>query len=101
MSADLSFSLSGGTDFNCLIVFGPIAMSWGTSATLAGQFKELKQHFHLSHVVMVGDRGMSAQARITEDIAPAGMDWIHRAARAGDQGTAGQWRLAALAVRSA
>jgi hypothetical protein len=76
MSADLSFSLSGGTDFNCLIVFGPIAMSWGTSATLAGQFKELKQHFHLSHVVMVGDRGMIAQARITEDIAPAGMDWI-------------------------
>lgn len=44
--------------------------------TLAGQVEKLKQRFHLDHVVMVGDRGMITQARITEDIAPAGLDWI-------------------------
>ena len=44
--------------------------------TLAGQVEKLKQCFHLDHVVMVGDRGMITQARITEDIAPAGLDWI-------------------------
>ena len=30
----------------------------------------------LDHVVLVGDRGMIAEARITEDIKPAGLDWI-------------------------
>lgn len=44
--------------------------------TLAGQIEKLKQRFHLDHVVMVGDRGMITQARITEDIASAGLDWI-------------------------
>jgi transposase len=44
--------------------------------TLAGQVEKLKRHFHLDHVVMVGDRGMITQARITEDIASAGLDWI-------------------------
>ena len=44
--------------------------------TLAGQVEKLKRRFHLDHVVMVGDRGMITQARITEDIAPAGLDWI-------------------------
>jgi hypothetical protein len=43
--------------------------------TLAGQVEKLKQRFHLDHVVMVGDRGMIT-ARINEDIAPAGLDWI-------------------------
>jgi len=44
--------------------------------TLAGQVEKLKRRFHLDHVVMVGDRGMITQARITENIAPAGLDWI-------------------------
>src|SRR5271165_591379 len=44
--------------------------------TLAGQIEKLKRRFHLDHVVMVGDRGMITQARITEDIASAGLDWI-------------------------
>src|ERR1700752_1619409 len=35
--------------------------------TLAGQVEKLKQRFHLDHVVMVGDRGMITQARVTED----------------------------------
>ncbi|HME21118.1 MAG TPA: transposase [Acetobacteraceae bacterium] len=44
--------------------------------TLATQVDKLKQRFHLDHVVLVGDRGMITQARITEDIKAAGLDWI-------------------------
>src|SRR5271170_6472056 len=44
--------------------------------TLATQVEKLKQRFHLDHVVLVGDRGMITQARITDDIRPAGLDWI-------------------------
>jgi hypothetical protein len=44
--------------------------------TLATQVEKLKQHFQLDHVVLVGDRGMITQARITEDIESAGLDWI-------------------------
>jgi transposase len=44
--------------------------------TLAIQIDKLKQRFHLDHVVLVGDRGMITQARITEEIRAAGLDWI-------------------------
>ena len=44
--------------------------------TLASQIDKLKQRFQLDHVVLVGDRGMITQARITEDIKSAGLDWI-------------------------
>ena len=44
--------------------------------TLATQVEKLKQRFHLDHVVLVGDRGMITQARITEDIKSVGQDWI-------------------------
>jgi transposase len=44
--------------------------------TLAPQIDKLKQRFHLDHVVLVGDRGMITEARITEDIKSAGLDWI-------------------------
>jgi hypothetical protein len=44
--------------------------------TLASQIDKLKQRFRLDHVVLVGDRGMITQARITEDIKSAGLDWI-------------------------
>jgi len=44
--------------------------------TLATQVEKLKQRFHLDHVVLVSDRGMITQARLTEDIKSAGLDWI-------------------------
>src|SRR5271155_3395798 len=44
--------------------------------TLATQVEKLRQRFHLDHIVLVGDRGMITQARITEDIQSAGLDWI-------------------------
>ena len=44
--------------------------------TLAVQIDKLKQRFRLDHVVLVGDRGMITQARISEEIKSAGLDWI-------------------------
>jgi hypothetical protein len=48
----------------------------GDPTTLATQVGKLKQRFRLDHVVLVGDRGLITQARITEDVKPAGLDWI-------------------------
>src|SRR6204780_2085777 len=48
----------------------------GDPKTLAVQVEKLKQRFRLNHVVLVGDRGMITQARLTEDIKTAGLDWI-------------------------
>ena len=48
----------------------------GDPTTVATQIDKLKQRFGLSHVVLVGDRGMITEARITEDIKTAGLDWI-------------------------
>jgi hypothetical protein len=44
--------------------------------TLALQIDKLKQRFGLAHVVLVGDRGLITQARLTEDVTSAGLDWI-------------------------
>src|SRR5207245_9120538 len=54
--------------------------------TLTTQVAKLKERFALDHVVLVvglqptglsrGDRGMITQARISEDIKSAGLDWI-------------------------
>jgi hypothetical protein len=44
--------------------------------TVPAQVEKLKQRFGLDHVVLVGDRGMITQARITDDLKPAGLDWI-------------------------
>jgi transposase len=48
----------------------------GDPKTLAAQVEKLKQRFGLDHVVLVGDRGMITQARLTEDVKAAGLDWI-------------------------
>jgi hypothetical protein len=44
--------------------------------TLTSQVSKLKERFGLDHVVLVGDRGMITQARITKDLTAAGLDWI-------------------------
>jgi len=44
--------------------------------TVPAQVKKLKRRFGLDHIVLVGDRGMITQARITDDLKPAGLDWI-------------------------
>ena len=48
----------------------------GDPTTLATQVGKIKQRFRLDHVVLVGDRGLITQARSTEDVKPAGLDWI-------------------------
>ncbi|MGH3849007.1 MAG: IS1634 family transposase, partial [Pseudonocardiaceae bacterium] len=44
--------------------------------TLATQITKLKDRFGLSRVCLVGDRGMLTSARITDELRPAGLDWI-------------------------
>jgi hypothetical protein len=65
--------------------------------TLAPQVDELKQRFGLSHVLLVGDRGMITEARITEDIKSAGLTGSLRCV----DPPAEQRRPAAHAVRHA
>jgi hypothetical protein len=48
----------------------------GDPATLASQVKKLKERLGLSHVAVVGDRGMLTKARIRHDLQPAELDWI-------------------------
>ncbi len=44
--------------------------------TLAAQIDKLKNRFRLSRVCLVGDRGMLTNARITDEVRPARLDWI-------------------------
>ena len=45
-------------------------------STVGAQVGKLRQRFGLSRVVLVGDRGMLTEARIREEVAPAGLDWV-------------------------
>lgn len=44
--------------------------------TLAIQIEKIRSRFGLSHVVVVGDRGMITEARIREELKGEGLDWI-------------------------
>ena len=44
--------------------------------TVGAQVEKLRQRFGLSTVVLVGDRGMLTEARIREELKPAGLDWV-------------------------
>ena len=44
--------------------------------TLGAQIEKLKGRFGLKRVVLVGDRGMLTEARIREEVKPAGLHWI-------------------------
>ena len=48
----------------------------GDPATLASQITKIKSRFGLTHVAVVGDRGMLTKARIRDDLQPAELDWI-------------------------
>ena len=45
-------------------------------ATLASQIATLRERFSLARVIRVGDRGMRTEARIREEVKPAGRDGI-------------------------
>jgi len=48
----------------------------GDPATVASQVKTLKERFSISHVCLVGDRGMLTKARLEHDVVPAELDFI-------------------------
>jgi hypothetical protein len=48
----------------------------GDPATVAAQVTRVKDRFGITEVVLVGDRGMLTAARLREDVAPEGLDWI-------------------------
>ena len=48
----------------------------GDPATVAAQVTKVKDRFGIEKVVLVGDRGMLTAARLREDVAPEGLDWI-------------------------
>src|SRR5690349_24111076 len=60
----------------CPVAIAVFEGNTGDPTTLAPQIDKLKQRFGLSHVVLVGDRGMITEARITEEVKTAGLDWI-------------------------
>ena len=60
----------------CPVAIAVFEGSTGDPMTLAAQIDKVKGRFNLTHVVLVGDRGMITQARIDEDIKPAKLDWI-------------------------
>jgi hypothetical protein len=60
----------------CPVAIEVFAGSTADPTTLTSQVTKLKERFGLDHVVLVGDRGMITQARISEDLKPAGLDWI-------------------------
>src|ERR1700724_3725509 len=60
----------------CPVAIEVFAGSTADPTTLTSQVTKLKERFALDHVVLVGDRGMITQARISEDLKAAGLDWI-------------------------
>ncbi len=44
--------------------------------TVGTQIQTLRERFSLSRVVLLGDRGLVTEARIRDELAPAGLDWI-------------------------
>ena len=60
----------------CPVAVEVFAGNAADPGTLKSQIDKLKHRFRLGGVVLVGDRGMITQARLREDLIPAGLDWI-------------------------
>ncbi len=48
----------------------------GDPATVASQVEKICQRFNISHIALVGDRGMLTNARLKDDVIPAQLDYI-------------------------
>ena len=48
----------------------------GDPTTVASQVTKVKNRFGITRVVLAEDRGMLTAARLREDVAPEGLDWI-------------------------
>ena len=60
----------------CPVAVEVFAGNTADPSTVSVQIEKLQRRFGLSRVVLVGDRGMLTEARIREDLKPAGLDWI-------------------------
>jgi hypothetical protein len=60
----------------CPIAVEVFAGNTADPSTLKVQIDKLRRRFGLRRVVLVGDRGMITQARISEELQPLGFDWI-------------------------
>ena len=60
----------------CPVAIEAFSGETGDPSTLSAQVDKLKRRFGLARVVLVGDRGMITNARIREELKPAGLDWI-------------------------
>lgn len=61
----------------CPIAIEVFEGNTGDPSTLAAQIDKVRRRFGISHIIIVGDRGMITDARIREDIKPIeGLDWI-------------------------
>jgi Transposase DDE domain len=60
----------------CAVAIEVFEGDTGDPRTLGAQIDKVKRRFGLERVVLVGDRGMITQARLDQDIVPAGLDWI-------------------------
>lgn len=48
----------------------------GDPTTVSSQVKKIKERFNISHVCVVGDRGMLTKARLKTDVRPAELDYL-------------------------
>ena len=60
----------------CPVSVEVCAGNTGDPATVGAQVEKLRTRFGLSRAVLVGDRGMLTEARLRDDVRPAGLDWI-------------------------
>ena len=60
----------------CPVAVEVFAGNAGDPSTVASQVDKVRKRFGIARVALVGDRGMLTTARIREDLAPAGLDWI-------------------------
>ena len=64
------------THDGCPVSVEVFAGNLADPSTVGAQVGKLRQRFGLSRVVLVGDRGMLTEARIREQVKPAGLDWV-------------------------
>ena len=60
----------------CPVAVEVFAGNTADPMTVGSQIEKLRERFGLSKVVLVGDRGMLTEARIREEVKPAGLHWI-------------------------
>ncbi len=60
----------------CPVAVEVFAGNASDPSTVAGRADRIRSRFGIDRVALAGDRGMTATARIREDLEPAGLDWI-------------------------